>query len=99
VSELTDEVREKKGVEMGDASKVLTFILCTVNPGRPLDRRFTMHRQDGLQMGQMHRTNLAHSKIRHPKILNIFTFLFVVNIKIIVETLYLTNIKMMIFWK
>jgi hypothetical protein len=48
VSEVTDEVRENKGVEMGDAGRVSAFILCTANPGRPSDRRFTMHRQDGL---------------------------------------------------
>jgi hypothetical protein len=97
VSEVTHEVRENKGVEMGDAGRVSAFILCTTNPGRPSDGRFTMHRQDGLQMGRMHITILAHSKIRQPKIPNPFTFLFVVNIKIFVETLYLTNIKMMIF--
>jgi hypothetical protein len=39
VSELNDEVRENEGGEMADACRVLGFILCTTNLGRPSDRR------------------------------------------------------------
>jgi hypothetical protein len=37
---------------MADACRVLGFILCTTNLGRPSDRRFTVPRQDGLQRAE-----------------------------------------------